>query len=698
MMQECSEDQWLELKRPSGDACGPEQERVEVTGEFWDQLIHWIRKIECTSPELGSGRAVQSLPEGYPLTIDVLGKLPPAAAAVASLVADLVRLGWGARVTESGSIEVRRPTTEGNDIRTEKARIREQELLKRNDQLREASVIKFIKSVTRRSRNARSVHDLLRDGRPLAESLRKLRAAPLERRAELLREVVDPYVQVVDPNVRCEYTNILLSDIWRYFRHTWSNQYLTTPGRSMAFLVRDRAAPNHPVVGIGALGSPVVQLAVRDEWIGWSPGVFIEKAHEIAALGPEDARDEICKWITQSIVHWINEIHITDLVAEGEITLGDIASPTETAIARLTQYGTRQRQLHERFADARAFKADCGASEEESNEHWRERAETHLYKSKRALTLAEILKARLQIQRCAPVGLASRDLMKLLSSRPGEDALKFILRRAKAERVGIGMAEVTVCGAVAPYNALLGGKLVATLAASPFVIDAYQRRYEDQASEIASGMAGRPIRRPSALALLCTTSLYGAGSSQYNRIKVPAEVVGGPRGAAMSYLPLGRSGAFGTAQFSEATVSCLVRLTQQTERGRRINSIFGEGVSPKLRKIRGGLELLKFPLNELLNHGRARIVYGVPLTSNVGRYLLGMDPAPHYLMDIGHPVDATDALVGWWRNRWLAKRIESDAVLADVAQNGTVPGLDGYPMHGGCVRLFIRPEESLVDD
>jgi hypothetical protein len=35
------------------------------------------------------------------------------------------------------------------------------------------------------------------------------------------------------------------------------------------------------------------------------------------------------------------------------------------------------------------------------------------------------------------------------------------------------MADITVCGAVQPYNAVLGGKLVAMLSASPEVVQAY---------------------------------------------------------------------------------------------------------------------------------------------------------------------------------------------------------------------------------
>ncbi len=64
-------------------------------------------------------------------------------------------------------------------------------------------------------------------------------------------------------------------DVWRYFRHTWTNQYTSVPGRSMMFLVRDRAAPFHPIVGIGALSSPVMQIRERDTWIGWHPDTFL---------------------------------------------------------------------------------------------------------------------------------------------------------------------------------------------------------------------------------------------------------------------------------------------------------------------------------------------------------------------------------------------------------------------------------------
>src|SRR5204862_3597783 len=113
------------------------------------------------------------------------------------------------------------------------------------------------------------------------------------------------------------------------------------------------------------------------------------------------------------------------------------------------------------------------------------------------------------------------------SSGQGSDAIRVILKKAKADRVGIAVADITVCGAVQPYNAILGGKLVAMLATSPEVILEYRRRYSNAESEIASSMAGRPIVRAPTLVLLGTTSLYGGGSSQYNRIKIPCDRVGG---------------------------------------------------------------------------------------------------------------------------------------------------------------------------
>ena len=65
-------------------------------------------------------------------------------------------------------------------------------------------------------------------------------------------------------------------------------------------------------------------------------------------------------------------------------------------------------------------------------------------------------------------------LAELAATERGSDAIRKMLKKAKADRVGIAVADITVCGAVQPYNAILGGKLVAMLATSPEVVVEYR--------------------------------------------------------------------------------------------------------------------------------------------------------------------------------------------------------------------------------
>jgi len=282
----------------------------------------------------------------------------------------------------------------------------------------------------------------------------------------------------------------------------------------------------------------------------------------------------------------------------------------------------------------------------------------------------------------------------LFADREGKVAAAKILRKAKADRVGIAMADIAVCGAVAPYNALLGGKLVAMLAASPEVIHAYRQRYGAAESEIASSIAARPIVRPADLVFLGTTSLYGVGSSQYNRVRIPADRLGGTAGQEIRYVELGRSESFGTSQYSAGTVAALVELVHHSNGGQRVNSIFGEGVSPKLRKVREGLDVLGFPAEHLLRHGRRRIVYGVSVARNTREFLLGMDDEPDYVFSVCG-TDASLAIADWWRERWLSGRIEQERVLDEVARHTLVRPV----RHGARVKLPETPGQAMfIDD
>ena len=598
----------------------------------------------------------------------VVEQCPLALRAALYILTDLAHQRWLIRVTENGAVEVKRPESDQFDPRGEKVRVRQQELVKRDEQLREPAVRKFIegmeRSVLHRNQPV-SVFSLFRDGRELAASLRKTRSLPIAQRADGFREALDPYLQFVDAEKTCQHTGLRLQEIWRYFRHTWTNHYPSTPGRWMAILVRDRARNYHPVIGIGAIGSPIVQIRERDAWIGWHAKGFLDSVTEASA-------GRVGRWLFKIVNGAIDEIFAEDLLEQQVIDRCDIREPTPTAISRLQSHGKEQRALHHRFASTRELKSSTSTNRRRDQGHWRERALTHLYRSKRALSLAEMLRARLALREFLGDCPTTASVGELLRSRDGRRIVRTVLRKAKADRVGIAMADITVCGAVAPYNQVLGGKLVSMLVASPEVTIAYRNRYAKQESEIASSMAGRPLIRPSQLVLLGTTSLYGVGSSQYNRLRMPAAALGGRPGEHLEYRQLGKSESYGTSHFSMDTVDALVALVEQTSNGQRVNSIFGEGVSPKFRKLRHGLGVLGLPVDELLQHGRQRIIYSVPLVRNLREFLLGMDDDPDYLFTFEAPQRGTAAIVEWWKQRWLARRVMNDEVLGRLAEHTLV--------------------------
>lgn len=605
------------------------------------------------------------------------------------VIADLVTQGWKIQVRRE-RVEVK-PPDPMTDLPAEKARIRRQELIKRNAQLRQPSVQRFLESMERqRLHNGRyaSIYSLMRDGRELADGLRKARTHLNNGWPDALSKLVDPYLQfVTSENASCEFTGLRLMDVWRYFRHTWTNQYASVPGRTMVFLVRDRAAANHPVMGIGALSSPVMQIRERDAWIGWHPETFLERVRTLPSR-------ELAKWLLDTLDAAINEIYVADLIEDGILSMRDLRAPSVGVIERLQKESAEAREKHHRYARSRDYKQK--RSSFQGGEYWVAQARTHLFRSKRTLALSTYLRARAVLHEAFNGKPTAEKLAALAKTGYGTDAIRGVLKKAKADRVGIAVADVSVCGAVQPYNALLGGKLTAMMAASPEVVSQYHKRYAHAESEIASSMAGRSIVRASKLVLLGTTSLYGIGSSQYNRIKIPAERLGGKTDDVIRYEELGRSESFGTSQYSEETVDVLVDLVQQSD-ARRVNSIFGEGVSPKLRKVRQALDLLNLPSGTLLRHHRPRVVYAVSLVKNLGDYLIGVAKRPEYAVPTNGGVSATAAIGAWWRERWLRNRIISDDVLDEVGRHTSVrPITHGarVPLQGAAIQWSMHSDPS----
>lgn len=603
----------------------------------------------CTLLSYGPPVGIDGVDHNWWVNAARLGDLydQPRLAAAAHTAIDLVDQGWTVQMDKLGALFA--PPQAGGDRESEKARIRRQEHLRRDEQLRKPSVRRFVQQMERSHLHAGrfvSVFDLMRDGQELAMAVDK---------AESMIGVIEPYVQIVDDGA-CDLTGFRLHDIWRYFRHTWSNAYSTVPGRSMPILVRDAATPYHAVIGLAAISSPIVQIAERDEWVGWETDQFITATAKRPTL-------KVARWIKARINSQIAEIYTADLLRDAIIQPSDLKHPTSAVIARLRADAERHRQRHHRNSVVRQVKG-LGI------DAWVKRAETDLFRSKRAAALADALAALDVLSPHFSPRPTVGGLAAALANPRAKAQLRKIVRRARGERVGTVIADLTVCGAIAPYNGLAAGKLVAALAVSPTVLQAYRAKYA-RASEIASAMAGRPILRETRLAFVGTTSLYGTGSSQYNRLFWPESVMGGAGTDRMGFYELGRSRSFGTSHFTEETVESLVRLSTLNGSLVRVNSLFGEGVSPRLRKVRIGLSALGWPTNELLKHGRERILYGVPLVRNLAEYSLGIDAEPEYLLD--PDLDAADERVAaWWFERWCRQRAAQESVIAAMRKHRTM--------------------------
>lgn len=593
------------------------------------------------------------------------------------LITDLALQGWKLRIGRDNTVKVAPPAAAGSREKVREA-IRAQEVVKRDAQLSRNSVRAFIASMEAKhvfEDRFVSIFDLMRDGAHLASELRKSRDSPLN--GDALADVVKPYIQFVDVDARCSHTGFRLMDIWRYFRHTWTNQYTSVPGRTMNLLVRDAAAPNHPVMGIASIASPIIQIGERDKWLGWHPDTFVERVRSAPTA-------KLARWLVATVDAAISEVYKADFMKEKLVTPWRIKKPTKDDTDRLRKYSIAQKKRHQRYSRRSDFnrrKSDPTST----RAHWINQARTPLFRSKRAQSLADLLDLRMQLQTHIGNRYSAKRLKAFADTGTGRRVIGKIVRKAKADRVGVAMADITVCGAVQPYNAILGGKLVSMLAVSPTVVAEYKRKYAEAISQIASSMAGRPIIRKPCLVYFGTTSLYGNGSSQYNRIKIPAQLLGGASDENLTFKELGQSESFGTSQFSDETVEALVNCLRQSTNGERVQSIFGEGVSPRLRKVREGLDLLQLPSDTLLQHGRRRSIYGIVLAENTGDYLLGIDRRPRYLFKSGLREDI-EIIVGWWRHRWLSRRVQSDKILDQVAQHRQI-----HPMcHGARVTNLLR--------
>lgn len=545
-----------------------------------------------------------------------------------------------------------------------------------------------------------TIGKLIADGPALADALARRGAA-----------AVQPYLQLArDADGHDAGTGLPLHSIYRYLRYWWAFPYKPNSGRSLPFLIRDRGQPHHPVCGLLCLSSPVMGLTDRDDALGLTPGWLeavtamlcavseVDPLRELTALyellrrqgrpALSPARIErdvsrllmldapLSRWAARTSI----EGRVCKAIEAATRIMKDLVEEIDSAIRGVSVEGLGV-TLEQALADPGHAGNELRLLGKAAREEWAKAREqrtrapkdvprddaadsARLFRKKRALGLARRLKgfeASLPVRDAADRSdaLSALRAAVLRDRLTGGTAVPRGLSSAVGERrvrfMAAQVANVSVCGAIPPYNGLLGGKLAAMLAMSREAAHAYHQTYASRVSGMQSQTAGGDVVRPAELVALTTTSFYGVGSSQYNRVSLPQN-----RG--LRWEEVGRTRGHGTLHLSEALCRLLGELLFVVHGRRLITAKHGEGSDQRRRKLAEGMAVLELPAKALLQHGFSRLVYVAPLG---GHTVPGAPatPARHHLE--GPTVDEISAA---WRDRWLTPRL-SRAIDAARAFN-----------------------------
>ena len=600
------------------------------------------------------------------------------------VIADLHRLGW--RVRESGygiELSMQTPRTGGlspGQIREEKSNTRALFRPAVEAQLSDPSVRSFVARMEGPGAKTgkRPVTLLIADG---VELHGRLTTGSWGSETPFSELPIRPYLQLVTKDAADEFTGHNLREIWRYFRYTWSIPQFATPGRQLLYLIRDAAHPCHAVMGLIGLNNSALQMGeIREADLGWSREALIAR---LKSLTDTEMLEGEFNWLEARIAE-----ALSDVESQGLAEVQEIEDPSADLIARLRrsahEFDHLRDQTLRRLSEARANgegdpdfledvqpKAYPPVSDDvldlepkPSTSPAMQRARRFLVARKRAALLAELLQARRTLR-------GSRayltDPVRLPTTVEREDvtvALQTVLDTLKSRYAGVNILEVSTCGAIAPYNHMLGGKLAALLLCAPQIANDYRRQYGGP-SIIASQLKNAPVQRDGTLVYLATTSLYAHGSSQYERVRLPSGIISSQQGE-LRFRRLGLTSGFGTMQFLNETRAAIERFLLHHQGFEDINSIFGEGPSPKLRLFTAGMARLGFPPDQLMSHNQRRLIYGISLAPQVKDFLASR-PAklPDYLLNPECFLDATQQIVRYWTTRWLSSRIgHADSVTA----------------------------------
>jgi len=174
---------------------------------------------------------------------------------------------------------------------------------------------------------------------------------------------------------------------------------------------------------------------------------------------------------------------------------------------------------------------------------------------------------------------------------------------ARSERL-VNVMDAYVLGAVAPYNILLGGKLVACLVRTRDVYNDFQQTYGN-----TTGIISGKEKKAKLLAVMTSSSL--GRSSVYNRLKL---------GGVQYFKSIGYTSGWGHFHVSDNLFADLREYLREIDHPYADLHQFGQGPNWRLRTTRAALEAIGFR-EDLLKHGIKREVFLCELAVNAIRML-----------------------------------------------------------------------------
>ena len=220
------------------------------------------------------------------------------------------------------------------------------------------------------------------------------------------------------------------------------------------------------------------------------------------------------------------------------------------------------------------------------------------------------------------------------------------------------VVDAYVLGAVPPYSFLIGGKLIALLATSNEVREAFKSKYQGKTSVI------RERRNAGGIALVTTTSALER-SSMYNRLKCAEPNLSAQPDVPMERLEkrlvferVGHTQGFGEFHFSNGIYGALVAYAKSNATATASHASWGSGFRNRQEVVKKALAKLGLP-SDWHNHGIKREIYVAPLAKNTREFLRGEDRELYYY---NQPMSE---LFSWFHKRWLLARSKWDLRYKD---------------------------------